>query len=154
MRALECIHFVSHSKLRVLFRMSFRFYFNIIQIELFGLFFRIDANSWWMNKFAYQLINNSLTHSLIQSQEIKFNIWYDRTIFRHCYYLIYRRNSISPFRKRNSQTKNSYAQSTIVQGLKQLEPTFPRMVLSHRKKTNKFLLHFRTEFVCFFSLEM
>lgn len=50
--------------------MSFRFYFNI-QIEHFGLFFRIDANSRWLNKFAYQLINNSLTHS--QSQEIKFN---------------------------------------------------------------------------------
>lgn len=41
--------------------MSLRFYFDI-QIEYFGVFFRIDANSWWFNKFAYQLINNSFAH--------------------------------------------------------------------------------------------
>lgn len=100
--------------------MSIRFYFDI-QIEYFGVFFGIDASSWWLNKFAYQLINNSFAHL---SQEIKFNIWYDRTIFRHCYYLIYRW-SISPFRKRNSQTKKLICVINDCSGsLKQLQWQF------------------------------
>lgn len=78
-----------------------------IQIEYFGVFFGIDASSWWLNKFAYQLINNSFAHL---SQEIKFNIWYDTIeLFLDIVIISFIDEAFLHFENAIPKPKNSYA---------------------------------------------